>query len=176
MRLARRKGKENYDVAWASNAVTKVFGGAAFLFGTATVISGGNALLVMHRIFEPPGRIVPFVLYFNFAAGFAYIVTGIELILRRRWALAFAGVVAVATTIVSVGLGVWIFVGNAHEMRTVIAMSLRAEFWFTASFASAIGYRVRSTASAGQRQFVIKPPLLRRPGNATSSKRQSAVA
>lgn len=162
--------------AWASNAVTKVFGGAAILFGTATVISGGNALFVMHRIFEPAGRIVPFVLYFNFAAGFAYIMTGIGLILRRRWALAFAGVIAVATTIVFVGLGVWIFVGNAYEMRTVIAMSLRAAFWFTASFASAIGYRVRSIASAGQRQFVIKPPLLCRAGNATSNKRQSAVA
>jgi len=120
----------------ASDLVIKAIGVTAILFGIVTLISGGNALFVLLELAEPPAKIVPFVLYFNFAAGFVYIVTGVGLFLRLRWAPVFATLIAAATTVVFVGLGVWIFVGNAYEGRTVIAMTLRAAFWCVASFIS----------------------------------------
>ena len=35
---------------------------------------------------QAAGHYVPFVLWFNFLAGFAYIVAGVGLWMRRRWA------------------------------------------------------------------------------------------
>jgi len=71
---------------WTSNPVIKVLSGIAVLFGIATSVSGGSALFELHGTQNSTAQIVPFVLYFNFAAGFAYIVTGAGLILKRRWA------------------------------------------------------------------------------------------
>ncbi len=119
--------------AWVSKTVIKVLGGIAILFGIVPLISGGNALFVLHEIAKPTANIVPFVLYFNFAAGFAYIVAGAGLILLRPWSPSFAVAIALATTVVFAGLGAWILAGNAYEMRTVVAMSLRAAFWWGVS-------------------------------------------
>lgn len=127
------------------NFSIKLFGGLAILFGIATIISGGNAILALHGVSRPDDAVVPFVLYFNFAAGFAYIANGTGLILRRHWAPTLAAFIAVATIIVFAGLGVWIFVGNAYETKTVIAMTLRAAFWSSASVVAAIGYRGGAT-------------------------------
>lgn len=134
----------------ASDLLIKVIGVTAVLFGIATLISGGSAIFALHEIAEPSAKIVPFVLYFNFAAGFVYIVTGVGLFLRLRWAPVFATLIAAATTVVFVGLGVWIFVGNAYEGRTVIAMTLRAAFWCVASFISINRNRTLSAQSTDQ--------------------------
>lgn len=132
---------------WASNLIIKIFGVTAVLFGIATIISGGSALFALLEIADPPAKIVPFVLYFNFAAGFVYILTGVGLFLQSRWAPAFAILIAAATMVVFVSLGVWIFVGNAYEGRTVVAMSLRAAFWCIVSCVLIIRNRILSVQS-----------------------------
>lgn len=123
------------------NAVIKGVGIAAVLFGIATIVSGGNAILRLHGVAESGDKIVPFVLYLNFVAGFAYITSGVGLFRRRSWASTIAIVIAVASLVGFIGLGVWILLGNPYEMRTVIAMSLRTAFWFGVSVISSIGCR-----------------------------------
>lgn len=90
---------------WTSNLAIKVLAGIALLFGIATLVSGGNALFDLYRTETSTAKIVPFVLYFNFAAGFAYIATGAGLMLKRGWAPVSAVAIAAATAIVFLGLG-----------------------------------------------------------------------
>lgn len=132
------------------NVAIKASGVAAILFGIATVVSGGNAILGLHGILESGEKIVPFVLYFNFLAGFTYIITGIGLILRSRWAPAFAVAVAIATVIVFAGFGVWILQGGAYEMRTLIAMSLRMAFWCIVSIVALFARNACSTSPVAE--------------------------
>lgn len=67
----------------ASTPVVRVLAGIAVLFGIATLFSGGSALFELHGKENHTAQIVPFVLYFNFAAGFAYVVTGAGLM--KTW-------------------------------------------------------------------------------------------
>jgi hypothetical protein len=85
---------------------------------------GGNADAV-----KAAGNYVPFVLWFNFLAGFAYVVAGIGLWLGRRWAARLAIGIAVATGITFAAFGLHVYFGGAFEQRTVIAMSLRTAVW-----------------------------------------------
>ena len=130
---------------WTSNLATKVLAGIALLFGIATLVSGGNALFDLYRTETSTAKIVPFVLHFNFAAGFAYIATGAGLMLKRGWAPISALAGAAATAIVVLGLVGWILAGNAYEMRTVVAMSLRTAFWSSLAIISLASYRQHST-------------------------------
>lgn len=132
------------------NVAIKASGVVAILFGIATVVSGGNAILDLHGIQESREKIVPFVLYFNFLAGFAYIITGVGLILRSRWAPAFAVAVAIATVIVFAGFGVRIFQGGAYEMRTLIAMSVRTAFWCSVSIVALVTRNAYSTSPVAE--------------------------
>lgn len=103
----------------------------AILFGMLTIKSGGMVLFTEGEAHQAAGDYVPFVLWFNFMAGFAYIVAGIGLWLQRRWAASLALIIAVATVMVFIALGVHIYSGGAYEMRTVVAMSLRSGVWTT---------------------------------------------
>lgn len=118
--------------------ILRFLGWMAILFGIATLISGGRAIVEMHGITHPTANIVPFVLFFNLAAGVPYIVTGAGLILQRPWAAKSAAAIALATFAVFVGLGAWILVGNAYDIQTVLAMTLRTAFWSTAGVLAAL--------------------------------------
>ncbi len=54
----------------------------AVIFGLLTIVSGGRALFGGVDM----GAVVPFVLWFNFVAGFAYVLTGIGLWRGAGWA------------------------------------------------------------------------------------------
>ena len=54
-------------------------------FGLMTIWEGGAVLFVDGAARQAAGHYVPFVLWFNFLAGFAYIVAGVGLWMRRRW-------------------------------------------------------------------------------------------
>lgn len=100
----------------------------AMLFGLATIRSGAVTL------FDPEaaaraGNYIAFVLWFNFAAGFAYVAAAIGLWLRRRWAAWLAVGLVVATALVFAALGLRIALGSQYEMRTVWAMTLRTLVW-----------------------------------------------
>ena len=77
-------------------------------------------------------------------AGFAYVIAGVGLWMRRRWATWLAMAIAVATALVFLAFGVHVALGGAWERRTVIAMTLRTLVWVGIA---AIAWR-RSTANA----------------------------
>lgn len=99
------------------------------LFGLLTVFSGGRALFGGVQAREAVGNAVPFVLWFNFFAGFAYVVAGIGLYLRKSWATGLSVAILGATVLVMLAFGVHVLSGNAYEMRTVGAMVLRTAIW-----------------------------------------------
>jgi hypothetical protein len=57
------------------------------------------------------GAIVPFVLPFNFAAGFLYVLAGLATLADRRPALWWSRGLAVATLLIFAALGYWISAG-----------------------------------------------------------------
>ena len=108
----------------------------AFMFGLLTIKSGGSVLFIDGAARQAAGNYVPFVLWFNFLAGFVYIVAGAGLWLKKQWAAKLSVLIVVATLIVYAILGLYILGGGLYEMRTVIAMSFRSIIWaFIAIFA-----------------------------------------
>ena len=99
------------------------------LFGVLTVLSGGRALFGGPEARAAVGDAVPFVLWFNFLAGFAYVAAGIGLILQTNWATKLSIAILVATVLVMIAFGVHVLLGGAYEMRTVWAMNLRTVVW-----------------------------------------------
>jgi len=100
-------------------------------FGLLTIKEGGMTLIGNKAAVSAAGNYVPFVLWFNFMAGFAYVVAGVGLWLQQRWAVWLAVAIAAATAFTFAAFGVHIFSGEAYERRTVIAMSLRTLVWVT---------------------------------------------
>ena len=113
-------------------------------FGLMTIREGGAVLFYDGAARDAAGSYVPFVLWFNFLAGFAYVIAGVWLWMRRRWATWLAMAIAVATALVFLAFGVHVALGGAWERRTVIAMTLRTLVWVGIA---AIAWR-RSTANA----------------------------
>jgi hypothetical protein len=103
----------------------------AVLFGLVTLREGGMTLSGDEAAVEAAGNYVPFVLWFNFAAGFAYVVAGIGLWLQKHWAVWLAVAIAAATALTFAAFGAHIYSGGAYEKRTVVAMSLRTLVWVT---------------------------------------------
>ena len=101
----------------------------AVLFGLLTVFSGGRTLFGGEGARLAAGAIVPFVLWFNFIGGFAYVACGLGLWGRRRWSVPLAVFIAVATALVFAAFGVHVWSGGAYEPRTVSAMALRTLLW-----------------------------------------------
>ena len=89
------------------------------------------------------GKIVPFVLWFNFIAGFAYIIAGYGLFLWKRWAAQLAVAIALATVAAFIAFGIYIFLGGEFEIRTVGAMTIRSLVWIVIAVAArrALGLR-----------------------------------
>lgn len=104
-------------------------GAIGVLFGLLTIREGGAVLFVDGAGRAAAGDFVPFVLWFNFLAGFAYLAAGAGLLFRQGWAARIALAIALATLGVFVALGVHMVSGGAFEMRTVVAMTLRSSIW-----------------------------------------------
>ena len=101
----------------------------AVVFGLMTLKEGGAVLFGSGEARTAAGNYVPFVLWFNFVAGFAYVVAGVGIWLQRRWAAGLALVIAAATALVFAAFGVHVIAGGDYELRTVVAMSLRTLVW-----------------------------------------------
>ena len=117
----------------------------AIVFGLVTIKAGGMVLFTEGEAYQAAGDYVPFVLWFNFLAGFAYITAGIGLWLQRSWTALLAMLIAVFTVLVFIALGVHIYAGGAYEMRTVGAMSMRSIIWMGIAL---ITYLIRRHHSA----------------------------
>lgn len=100
-------------------------------FGLLTIKEGGTILFGDDTARDAAGNYVPFVLWFNFLAGFFYVIAGAGLWLQQRWAARLAVAIALATALTFVAFVVHIYFGGAFEQRTVIAMSLRTLLWAT---------------------------------------------
>jgi hypothetical protein len=111
----------------------------AVAFGILTIVVGGKTLADPAEK-AAAGNIVPFVLWFNFIAGFAYVVAGCGIFLRRRWAAHLSAFIALATVAVFVALGVHIALGGAFEARTIGAMTFRGLVWIAISLAVYRGF------------------------------------
>ena len=101
----------------------------AIVFGIVTIIVGGKTLFGGTGVRTAAGNIVPFVLWFNFVAGFAYVIAGVGLFLWKRWAAQLSAAIAAATISVFVAFGIHIFLGGAFEARTIGAMIIRSVVW-----------------------------------------------
>jgi hypothetical protein len=119
---------------------------AAIAFGVLTVFSGGRALFGDVDARAELGNIVPFVLWFNFLAGFVYVLAGVALLKARRWAAPAALLLAVSTVLVFLAFAAHIVAGGAFEARTVGALSLRSLFWIAVAL---VALRAMKATAAG---------------------------
>lgn len=101
----------------------------ALSFGLLTINSAGIILFGDGVARVEAGNYVPFVLWFNFVAGFFYGAAGVGLWLQQRWAVWLAAVIVITTAITYAILGLHIYYGEAFEQRTLIAMSLHIVVW-----------------------------------------------
>lgn len=116
----------------------KAAGAIGLVFGLLTVFSGGMALFGGEAARAAVGNAVPFVLWFNFIAGFFYVLAGLGLLLNRSWAVWLSIAIAVATVLVLAAFGLHVAGGGLYEMRTVGAMLLRTAVW---AIIAAVGWR-----------------------------------
>lgn len=107
----------------------RLLGLLAVAFGLLTLREGGAVLFFDGAARRAAGHYVPFVLWFNALAGFAYVAAGLGLWLRRRWAARLAFAIAVASALVLLAFGVHVALGGAWEQRTAVAMTLRTLAW-----------------------------------------------
>lgn len=108
----------------------------AMVFGAATLISGGQALFGSPQAHVAVGNAVPFVLWFNFCAGFVYILAGAGLLRRKLWAVYASIFLASSTALIAAAFGVYVLSGGAFEIRTVGAMAIRLLFWIVVAVAA----------------------------------------
>lgn len=101
----------------------------AVVFGVVTIAVGGRTLFGGEAARAEAGAIVPFVLWFNFLAGFAYVIAGAGLLSSRRWAAPLSAAIAAATLAVFLAFAVHILGGGAYEARTVGAITIRSLVW-----------------------------------------------
>jgi len=106
-----------------------IAGGLAVAFGLATLVEGGHVLFGGPAARAAAGNVVPFVLMFNFSAGFVYVLGGFATLFRRPWAVWVARAIALSTLLVFAALGIHVLAGGAYELRTPVAMTVRSGFW-----------------------------------------------
>jgi len=119
-------------------------------FGIATLASGGRVLFGPDAARAAAGHYVPFVVWFNFLAGFAYLAAAAGIATSRRWAGALSACIAAATLLVFLAFGAHVLAGGAFEARTVAAMTLRSGIW--TAIAVAVGRRPGRRVVAGRRK------------------------
>ncbi|MCB1329754.1 MAG: hypothetical protein KDK28_10040 [Maritimibacter sp.] len=119
------------------SARPRFLGAVSGLFGLATLAASANVLFGPDAVRALAGDIVPFIVWFNFIAGFAYLAAAIGLWSARPWAHRLAIVIAVAT----LGAGlvfVWVALsGQSTEPRTGAALALRTTVWAVFALLSA---------------------------------------
>ncbi len=126
----------------------------AIAFGLLTLKEGGLTLFGPPQYAEAAGNYVPFVLWFNFIAGFFYILAGVCIFRQRQAGAILSMLIASLTVIVFGAFAVHIALDGAYEQRTLIAMSVRSLVWI----AIAIFARRKLMARTSE---IISPPLSR---------------
>lgn len=110
-----------------------VAGWVAILFGVMTILVRGKTLIVDTAA---AGDIVPFVLWFNFVASFAYMIAGYGILVWKPWAAWLSAAIAVATFVTFVAFGIHVALGGSFAARTAGAMTLRSFVWIVIAVAA----------------------------------------
>lgn len=100
----------------------------AIIFGIVTIKEGGTVLFTQQGRVSA-GHYVPFVLWFNFLAGFAYVLAGVALLRLKTCSKRLSAVIALSTIVVFIFFGIHIWGGGAYELRTIVAMTIRSVLW-----------------------------------------------
>lgn len=103
-------------------------------FGLLTIKSGAGVLFGSEEARRAAGSYLPWLVWFNLFAGFAYVAAGAGLWLQRRWAALLALGIAIATAAAFSAFGAHVFGGGAYEVRTVWAMLVRTALWTAIAF------------------------------------------
>ncbi|MCZ4271368.1 hypothetical protein [Maritalea porphyrae] len=101
----------------------------ALVFGVMTLFSAGSVLFGPSVSQEMAGAYVEFVVWFNFAAGFFYVMAAIGIWLQRAWAYPLSGLIALTTAFMAIPFAFHAIAGGPFELRTVAALVLRIGFW-----------------------------------------------
>jgi hypothetical protein len=117
----------------------------AGLFGVATIGAAGRVLFGSSTG-DAADSLVPFVVWFDFGAGFVDVAAAFGLALGRRWSIALALALAVATAVVFTAFGLYVAAGGAFQTRTVYALGLRTVAWVAITLCAAWSLRQRSSA------------------------------
>lgn len=125
----------------------RIAAGIAVVFGLLTILSGGRVLFGGPTAEAAAGDAVHFVLWFNFLSGFVYVLAGIGILMRRRWAVMLSIALAAAIAVVFVLFGLHVYQGGAFETRTVGAMTLRLLIWVAISAVA-----IRWSDASGRRE------------------------
>jgi hypothetical protein len=130
---------------WATLATLAAW--IAILFGVVTVLVGGKALIADAAASD----IVLFVLWFNFMAGFAYVIAGYGVFQWKPWAACLSAAIAIATVAAFVAFGIHVVLGGPFAVRTVGAMTLRSLVWIVIAVAAcrALGCVPREASQPG---------------------------
>ena len=113
----------------------------ALVFGGMTLFSGGSVLFVDGQARADAGNYVPFILWFNFIAGFFYIAAGIGIFIWQKWGITLSKLIFIATVIAFIGLAGHVVTGGSFEMRTVMAMTLRSVVWLVIMVTTATAWK-----------------------------------
>jgi|ERR1017187_3010452 hypothetical protein len=133
----------NYTI-WLMRAAAIV----AAVFGVATIRAGGSVLFGDGA--QAAGNVVAFVLWFNFLAGFAYVLAGAGLWMRCHWSAQLALAIAAATVLVFGAFGIHVAAGGAFEARTAWAMTLRSVVWILIALLAFSATKREDSAAAPQ--------------------------
>ncbi|KAB2879446.1 hypothetical protein F9K33_09290 [bacterium] len=123
----------------------RILAAFALFFGIATIKEGGAVLFFNGEARLAAGQYVPFVLWFNFCAGFLYILSGIGLWFIRSWGVKLAFFIFISTGVIFIAFGIHVWSGGLFENRTVMAMTIRTVVWALISFAGYYLYQRKQT-------------------------------
>lgn len=104
------------------------------IFGIVTLFSGGSVLFGSESARISAGNYVPLVVWFNFTAGFFYIIAAIGVLLGKPWSYPLSVLIAVATATTAAIFAYYVSTGVGFEMRTVAALAVRTGFWSLMAF------------------------------------------
>ncbi len=106
-------------------------------FGALTVFMSSSVIFDLFGIRAKEGNFVPFIVWTNFFAGWAYLAAAYGFVTRQKWTAKLLGTFVVVLLVAFVALKMHIHAGGLYEERTVKAMMFRMTV--TAVFA-AIAY------------------------------------
>jgi len=102
---------------------------AALIFGIVTLFKGGSVIFGPDGARQAVGDYVPFVVWFNFLAGFFYVAGAYAIWAAKQWARPLALSIGLATLAIGVAFAIHALRGGAFSLQTVGALPLRLGFW-----------------------------------------------